>query len=256
MENLRYFAENTELFVVAHRGSSGTAPENTLSAISSAIEAGAKMIETDLAFTADNHIIAVHDPKSDNNLETSRNFNEMTLEEIKKIDIGANYAPEFAGEKIATLDEILSLAKDKVYLIVEIKSYLDGFTISSAEQIYQKVKEYDYLGNTLFASFDHNLIKQLKDNHPEIYTAAIKLPGDDRMPSELKDSLNISTYICSLEELNHELVANAKKSAVYIGAYSSDNEKELDYVLQFNIKAIVSNYPAKIINLLKAKNKI
>ncbi|ROL61711.1 hypothetical protein D9V86_04510, partial [Bacteroidetes/Chlorobi group bacterium ChocPot_Mid] len=120
MKTLKEFGESGNLLIAAHRGSSGHAPENTLSAFQLAWVQGANMIETDIQFTSDNHIVAVHDHK---HFKGQMIDSTYTLKDYKKLDAGSWFSPEFKDEKVPALEEILEFAKNKLYINLELKVY-------------------------------------------------------------------------------------------------------------------------------------
>ena len=105
----------------AHRGAMATHPENTLPAFFSAIEAGAHMIEFDVALTIDGKMVVIHDATVDRTTDGTGRVDELTLEEIKKLDAGSWKSPEFAGEPIPTLNEVLEIMPGNVWLNVHLK---------------------------------------------------------------------------------------------------------------------------------------
>src|ERR1019366_8459234 len=100
------------VWVVAHRGASGHAPENTMAAFRSAVEMGARFMETDLQLTRDAQVVAIHDSTVDRTTNGHGKVNLQTLEQIRALDAGAWFGSSvpnsFAGERVPTLDEILS----------------------------------------------------------------------------------------------------------------------------------------------------
>lgn len=109
---------------IAHRGASHDAPENTLTAFKLAWEQGADGIEGDFRLTADEQIVCLHDPGtgrlSDRNLIVA----ESTLAELKQLDMGSWKGPQWAGERIPTLAEVLALVPAGKRIYIEIKSGL------------------------------------------------------------------------------------------------------------------------------------
>ena len=108
--------------VIAHRGFSGVAPENTLAAFRRAIEIGADMIEVDVALTGDGHVVCLHDETLDRTTDGQGLLAAATFEEVRRLDAGSWFAPELAGEKVPTLAEVLDLARGRILVNVEIKS--------------------------------------------------------------------------------------------------------------------------------------
>jgi glycerophosphoryl diester phosphodiesterase len=107
----------------AHRGAMATYPENTLPAFYAAIEAGAHMIEFDVALTNDGKMVILHDAMVDRTTDGKGRVDELTLEEIKKLDAGSWKSPEFEGVSIPTLDEVLEIMPVNIWLNVHLKGH-------------------------------------------------------------------------------------------------------------------------------------
>ena len=95
--------------VIAHRGASGYAPENTLSAFRKAAEMGATWVEFDAKLTRDNHVIIMHDDELDRTTNGTGKVADMDLMDLRRLDAGAWFGPEFAGEPVPTLSEVIKL---------------------------------------------------------------------------------------------------------------------------------------------------
>jgi glycerophosphoryl diester phosphodiesterase len=111
----------TRPLVVAHRGFSHRAPENTLAAYQLAIDAGAEMAECDVWLSSDRIPVLLHDADLQRTTGVEGQVNALTLAELKRLDAGGWKAPEFAGERIPTLHETLNLVSGKLRLVIEIK---------------------------------------------------------------------------------------------------------------------------------------
>ncbi|MCE5344663.1 MAG: hypothetical protein LLG13_00055 [Bacteroidales bacterium] len=105
----------------AHRGASRTHPENTIPAFRAAINAGVQMIEFDVFMTKDNKMVVIHDGTVDRTTNGKGKVSDFTLEEIKKLDAGSWKAPEFAGERIPTIQEVLDVMPYNIWLNIHIK---------------------------------------------------------------------------------------------------------------------------------------
>ncbi len=115
---------HADTYVVAHRGAHKGIPENTLAAYAKAIELGADFVEIDVRVTRDGHLVSFHDSAFPSNLfsEPGNKIAEMTLSEIKAVDIGSRVDPRWSHERLPTLEEILSLCKGKVGIYLDLKS--------------------------------------------------------------------------------------------------------------------------------------
>jgi glycerophosphoryl diester phosphodiesterase len=107
--------------ILAHRGASDHAPENSLAAFSLAIEAGADMIETDLWFTRDGAIVCHHDATLQRMTGEPRRIVDLTLAEAQSLRMRTRFDDRFPDERIPTLEELLELAPASVGLLVELK---------------------------------------------------------------------------------------------------------------------------------------
>lgn len=107
--------------IIAHRGASFDAPENTMSAFKLAWEQGADGIETDVYQTADGRIVCIHDKTTKRTANANLNVTQSTYAELSQLDYGSWKNPKFAGEKIPTLDEALEALPGDKYFFVEIK---------------------------------------------------------------------------------------------------------------------------------------
>ncbi len=106
--------------VIAHRGDSAQAPENTLSALRRAIELRAEIAEIDVQETRDGVIMVLHDNDLLRVAGTPRGLWQLTCAEARRLDVGSWYAPEFKGEQLPTLEEVLDLARGRIRLIIEL----------------------------------------------------------------------------------------------------------------------------------------
>lgn len=107
--------------IVAHRGASKRAPENTLAAFRLAIELGARLVECDVHLSADGVPVVMHDERVDRTTAGHGPVAEKTLSELKALDAGSWFGGAFAGERVPTLDEALEECAGRARLFVELK---------------------------------------------------------------------------------------------------------------------------------------
>lgn len=107
--------------VIAHRGASAYAPENTLSAFGLAVDQGADWFELDCTLSADGEIVVIHDETVDRTTNGSGPVIELTFEQLRALDAGSWKDPKYAGERIPSLDESLNLGRERAGIYVEIK---------------------------------------------------------------------------------------------------------------------------------------
>lgn len=109
--------------VIAHRGNSSAAPENTFASFDSAIEAGVTLLECDVQMTADGHIVVIHDPTLDRTSDRTGDVRSLTLAEVRAADVSypKNFGAKFSPQRVATLGELLAYLKGRARVMLEIK---------------------------------------------------------------------------------------------------------------------------------------
>lgn len=108
--------------IIAHRGASHDAPENTLAAIDLAWQQGADAVEIDVHLSKDGEIVVMHDTNTRRTTGIDGEIAALTRDELRRLDAGAWKAPAFCGQRIPTLDEALALVPPQKSLVIEIKS--------------------------------------------------------------------------------------------------------------------------------------
>jgi glycerophosphoryl diester phosphodiesterase len=108
--------------IIAHRGESFDAPENTLAAINLAWERGAEAVEIDIQFSKDRELVVIHDTDTKRLAGIDKKVVDQTLEELKKLDVGVWKDIQFKDERVPTISEVLDTIKNGKRLIIEMKS--------------------------------------------------------------------------------------------------------------------------------------
>lgn len=161
------------MILQAHRGDSKRFPENTMSAFKAAVNEGYGLIELDTKFTKDGVCVALHDftlARTARNLdgtplENDIKIGDLSFDELSKYDVGIYKSEEFKGEKIPSLDEILTFALEKKIKLKfdnVIQSYTDGQLNSFFDTI-EKYNQDDLFG---FTSNDLSFIKKIVSRFP------------------------------------------------------------------------------------------
>jgi glycerophosphoryl diester phosphodiesterase len=117
--------------VIAHRGEHRAHPENTLPAIQAAIDAGADFVELDVRTTSDGRLVLMHDGKVDRTTNGAGLVREMTFDQVRALDAGSKFSPQFAGTKVPSFDEALALAHGKIGVYVDSKDIAPADLVSA-----------------------------------------------------------------------------------------------------------------------------
>lgn len=151
--------------VMAHRGASAAAPENTLAAIDRAIEAGADWVEIDVQETADGEVVVFHD--SDFMKLSRRNLKiwDATTEDLEEIDIGSWFGPEFADQRVPTLADVLERCRGRIGVNIELKYY--GHDVDLERRVSEVVDAHDMGDQVLFMSLKRKGVERMQAIRPD-----------------------------------------------------------------------------------------
>jgi len=209
------------LLVIAHRGASGTCPENTLASFRRAVAVGAAMIELDVQLTRDHAVVVIHDWTLDRTTSGSGRVEDMTLSEIRDLDAGFSFDPSFAGLRVQTTAETLDLAREAgILMCFEVKGETPAHFRRVAEQLVDFFVAKDALGWAFMSSYDHEAMAAAKAKVPELMLAPERLPDD--IPVDLPEALR------QAEALGAEVLQNHWR---YVSRELSDSLHERDIAL-------------------------
>ena len=163
--------------IIAHEGASQRAPENTEAAFREAAQTGADGVETDIRMTKDGQLVLSHDDQVDQTSSGAGSISDLTLEELKSLDYGAWYGPEFAGETILTLEEFFTLAKELDFQVINLEMKPQpGTSDEYVREFAEEVLSSGLADRIQVSSFDPELLRALKEQAPDIRTAILTLP--------------------------------------------------------------------------------
>lgn len=164
--------------VIAHRGASAFAPENTLAAFTLAADLGAHAIELDAKLSADGEVVVHHDLTLERTTNGEGRLQEKTLAELKELDAGSHFSVKFRAERIPTLGEVFEAVGQRVLINVELTNYASLFD-RLVPAVIALVKEFSLEGRVLLSSFNPVALVQVRGAAPGIRTGLLL---QDRMP--------------------------------------------------------------------------
>lgn len=243
-------------YVIAHRGISAKAPENTLASFSLAVNSlGIDMVELDVRLTKDNEVIVLHDRTLQRTSTGNGIARKYALEELQKYDAGSWFDPSFRQERIPTLKQVLELVGPSRWVNIEIKS--DPFHSEPRGLLEQKVLEVvdrcRMKDRVFFSSFDHHLIANLKKMAPHATTGVLYNLFRDfgRPPSKLARRANASIFICAKGELQRSMIDDARRHGLAVYVYTLNSIKDAQKMLQLGVDGIISDNADEIVSLVK-----
>lgn len=155
------------MLVIAHRGASFTAPENTLAAFRAAKKPGIDGFETDVQLTRDQKLVIHHNYTVDARSDGRGRVCDLTLEELNRLDFGVWKGPAFAGERIPTLARCLEAARDFSIVNLELKAPVDR-TVPFVAPVVRAIRDAGLAEKVRLSSFDHGLLREAKALLPDL----------------------------------------------------------------------------------------
>jgi len=228
--------------IIAHRGASTHAPENTLPAFKKAIELGAGGIELDVQLSSDGHLVVIHDEKVDRTSNGKGLVKDKTLSELQSLDFGGWFSKEFNGTKIPLFDEVLELFSTWDGLLnVEIKNgpiFYPGIEKKVAEAL----EFHNMTARTIVSSFNHYSLVEIRKLDPSIKTAPLYMEG-------LYEPWDYAAVLgaCAIHPLFYniipEIVKGCKMHGIAINPFTVDQPEYIKLVAAAGVDGIITNVP-------------
>ncbi|MGK7376573.1 glycerophosphodiester phosphodiesterase [Planococcus sp. 1R117A] len=235
--------------IYAHRGCSGTYPENTLAAFRAAAELPIDGIEIDVQLTKDGKMVVIHDERINRTTNGKGYVKDLTLEELQKYDAGSWFSEEWSGEYIPTLDEVLEIFQDTDHILnIEIKSDIFPY-VGLVDKVINLATRRGLLDRMIISSFNHEDVQKVcheTDAKSAIITSQIYVDIYDYARVIGTKRLHIS-----LPSAYRKMTTEAlrKGSIVYVWTVNSlEYAQELQKI---GIHGIFTDYPERMLKELK-----
>lgn len=231
--------------LIAHRGASEYAPENTLVALRKAHELGASWVEFDVMLTADDQVLVFHDPKLDRTTNGTGEVMKKSLREIKTLDAGAWFAMKFKGEMVPTLAEWLKCAADfGMGLNIELKVRGKRRARRLVERVFTELDLYwdDTLPAPLLSSFYRDCLIAVRELNAEV---SLGFLTDKWRPQLLTvaDRFTCVSFHMNYKYWTPERVEQVKASGKKVLAYTVNDIDLAERLFAMGVDAIFTNDP-------------
>ncbi|WP_018247293.1 glycerophosphodiester phosphodiesterase [Orenia marismortui] len=226
---------------IGHRGLAGIAPENTKISFIKAIEYGLDMVELDIQLTKDRELVVFHDYNLQRIAAIDRRVEDMTLKELKEIDIGECFDMKFSGQRILDLEEVIRLLRGNLKINIEIKINRKEARFI-ADKLIAILDREDFQDQVIISSFDHKMIKYIKSIIPTI-KAAILVSSLTIKPIELINSAAADGIHPHHLVITEDFVREIKKKGFFINTWTVNDKQEFKRLSELGVDGIMSDYP-------------
>lgn len=230
-------------WIIAHRGASGHAPENTFAAFERAVQLGAVFIETDLQLTRDARFVAIHDASLERTTNGRGAVRDHTLAELRQLDAGMWFDRQYMDQRIPTLDEILEFASQQdVVFYLEIK-YDSAWGMHHA--LVGALGKAENAARTIVISFDPATLASVRRLEPAIM---IGLLVENATGDPVKAALEVGArQLCPRADLvTPELVERAHRADLHVVAWTINDADKMRAAIDTGVNGIMTDLPDRL----------
>jgi glycerophosphoryl diester phosphodiesterase len=231
--------------VTAHRGSPLAAPENTLPAMERAIADGADFVELDVRQTRDAHLVLSHDKDFLRTAGIAVDVWEMTLAEIRRLDVGSHFDPAFAGTRVPTLTEAITTLRGRAGLYLELKTA--DATPDLLKNVIRTLREQRFLEHTILASLDAAALRTARELAPRLRTSLL-----------VHTAIGAATEPVSAQALRVGLldaatVQRLRSHGQEVHVWTVNDPRTMARCLDLGVDNIITDTPEELVRLLRAR---
>lgn len=231
--------------VMAHRGLSADAPENTLYAFSDAISAGADFIELDVQQTRDGVLVVMHDSNLKRTTGVNKDIWDVDYADIQNLDAGSWFDPAYANARIPTLEETLQFVDKRAKLNIEIKPTKHG-SDTLEQDVAELITQYQYTDACYVTSFSYGSLKKVKEVNPEIRTGYLMSVAYGQFYSlKYADAFSLNKVFVTSQVVNA-----AHQQGKQIFAWTVNSMSEVRSLCNLHVDSIITDDPVMVQNVI------
>lgn len=231
--------------VMAHRGLSADAPENTLYAFSNAISVGADFIELDVQQTRDGVLVVMHDSNLKRTTGVNKDIWDVDYADIQNLDAGSWFDPAYANARIPTLEETLQFVDKRAKLNIEIKPTKHG-SDTLEQDVAELITRYQYTDACYVTSFSYGSLKKVKEANPEIRTGYLMSVAYGQFYSlKYADAFSLNKVFVTSQVVNA-----AHQQGKQIFAWTVNSMSEVRSLCNLHVDSIITDDPVMVQNVI------
>lgn len=237
------------VLIIAHRGNSKHAPENTLPAFHSAVKVGADLVELDYFTTQDGHAVAFHDKDLDRTTDAVRRLkrkgvkvSDLSLDELRRLDAGSWFDSRFTGARIPTLTESIDVIQKGGTTLIEHKH-------GTAEACVKLLREEDALQDVIVQSFDWKYVTEIRRCAPSVVTAAVG--GKEFSSAKLDQIGKTGAAVVGWDhrEIGRTDIAAIHARGLKIWLYTVNDPRRAWRLIDQGVDGLITDDPAAMLHL-------
>jgi glycerophosphoryl diester phosphodiesterase len=242
------------VLTLAHRGASGYAPENTIVAFDKAVKMNADFLEMDVQQSKDGQLVIIHDTTVDRTTDGFGPVKDLTFAQLRALDAGSWFSPEFADVRIPTLTEVLDRYQGKIGMLIEIKSpsRYPGIERKVANELKKRKMHLSKNRKVIVQSFDHASVRRFHRLLPAIPAGVLTDRAQDVTTDKLKEYAVYADYVNpSLHLITKPLVNNIHSLDMKLFAWTVRDAKFVEPLIEKGVDGIITDYPDYVSRKMK-----
>ena len=225
--------------VIAHRGASADAPENTIAAFELGLEQGADGLELDVHLSADGHPVVIHDFTLERTTDGAGPVSALRVQQLKRLDAGGWRAGRFRGQRIQTLQEVLERFRDRARFWIELKAGSRLYP-GIEERVVSMLEIYEVVDRSLVQSFDHDALAVTRSLNQDVQVGALV---EAPVGGELLTA-GVANAICPGANLMTEsLLARIRAAGLECYVWTVNEPALMDRLVSWQVNGIITDRP-------------
>jgi len=235
---------------IAHRGASGTTPENTKLAFIRALDLGARVIELDVQLTRDATVIVFHDDTLDRTTSGTGKVADTDFAKIRKLDAGSWFSPTFAHLEVPTLEETLDVLRGRADLNIELKPEPDAGVRREklVKHVVTAIARFSMFDSVIFSSFDDHAMRLVRSLVPAARIGILCMRETRESAFALADELGAENIHPESRMVDSALVAEVHASGRKLWAWTANEPGEIAVLSALGVDGLFTDYPDRVCN--------
>ncbi len=238
-----------DVSIIAHRGASNEAPENTMAAIQQAIKDEADWVEIDVQETVDDHVIVFHDSDFMKLAKNPLKIWDATLADVEAIDIGSWFDPKFSDQRAPTLRDVLKACKGKIRVLIELKYY--GHDVDLENRVAQIVEEEGMVDQIELMSLKLEAVTKMKKLRPTWRVGLLMSVATGNLKASEADFLAINGAF-----VDRDLIKKAHQRQQDVLVWTVNDAASMSTMIGMGVDGLITDKPALGRAVLRDREKL
>jgi len=235
----------------------GYAPENTLASFEEAVRRGADLIELDVQLSRDGEVVVLHDTSVDRTTNGEGIVRDLSWEKISSLDAGMWYSPEYAGEYVPSLSQVIQRFKGRrttsrhaLGFIIELKT-VRGLGGALADAVVNRLQKDDFVERVVIISFDAVALQEVRVAHRTVPIGLLYSEEGDESRVDQAKMIGAQALFPRKTCITTRGVQAAHKADLAVSTWTANTKNEMKRLISCGVDAITTNFPDRLRSLME-----